>query len=107
MSSLSLSEFWTSLKGTRGSIISPAGMMLAGKIEEDIFLTVFNRLEMALYVLRKPLLLLTSFVMLLEELPPSGSDVLDFDDFRGIFARNCLIIVETVEFEANNKPKTR
>lgn len=42
--------------------------------------------------------------MLLEEL--SGSVALDFDDFRGIFARNCLIIVETTDFEANNKPKT-
>lgn len=54
-------------------------------------------------MLRKPLLV-TSFVMLLEELPPSGSVVLDFVDLRGIFARNCLIMVETVEFVANDKP---
>ncbi|KAJ0912338.1 hypothetical protein HanRHA438_Chr06g0273121 [Helianthus annuus] len=52
------------------------------------------------------LLFPTSVVTLVEEPPPSASGVLDFADLRGIFARNCLIIVETVEFEADNKPKT-
>lgn len=71
-----------------------------GKIDDDIFFTTFNRLEITLQVFVKLPLLFTSGV----ELFPSEYVGFDFVDFRGIFARICLSIVGIVEFAANNKP---
>lgn len=75
-----------------------------GKIEDDIFFTTFNRLEITLQVLVKLPLLFTSVVVV--ELFPSEYVGFDFVDFRGSFARICLSIVGIVEFAANNKPES-
>lgn len=61
--------------------------MLAGKIDEDIRLTAFSRLEITLT---------TSVALLLELLPVAESTELDFDDFRGSFARICFNIVDMI-----------
>lgn len=77
--------------------------MLAGKIEEDIRLTTFNRLEITLQVVVNWKPLAASVVLLLELLPAESTE-LGFDNLRGSFARICLSIVGIVEFAANCKP---